>query len=119
MGKKNILIIEDEEPIAEILKEYFEIMAPDYRLTFARTLKEAEEILAQKNFDFHVVDYRLPDGTAYDLFSKKLIQGPAIIATGYADKEELAEVLEENNFEILHKPYLPQDLLRKIKELLK
>ncbi|OAG28523.1 response regulator [Thermodesulfatator autotrophicus] len=119
MSKKEILIIEDEKLIAEMLEEFFSIMAPNFKLTFARTLKEAREILSQKKFDFHVVDCQLPDGTACDLFEENLIKGPTLITTGYVDKETLAKSLKRNDFEILHKPYLPQDLLRKIKEILK
>ncbi len=118
--EKKILIVEDEELIAEMLEEYFSLAAPSFKLSFAKNLKEARELLQKGSFDLCVVDCNLPDGTACDLFQEKAFSCPVIITTGYVDEEKLTHVQKASPrpIEVFQKPYLPADLLRKIKEIL-
>ncbi len=115
-----ILIVEDEDLILEMLEEYFSLVEPRFKLFFAKSLREARQKLRENSFDLCVVDCNLPDGTACDLFQEKIFSCPVIITTGYVDEKKFASVKEfvQNPVFLFQKPYLPADLLQKIKELL-
>lgn len=115
-----ILVVEDEDLIIEMLKEYFSLVEPNLKLSFAKNLQEARQLLRKASFDLCVIDCNLPDGTACDLFHEKVFSCPVIITTGYVDEKKFASVKQFTNNPVFlfQKPYLPADLLNKIKELL-
>ncbi len=121
--KKKILLIEDEDLIAEMLAEYFSLVAPEYELQVARTLAEAREKLQGEERDWVlcICDCRLPDGTACELFMERIFHCPIIVTTGFVKDEEIEKVKEysDQKVYILRKPYLPAELHRKIEEILK
>ena len=119
--KKRILIVEDEELISQMLVEYFALVDPDLECVVAESLKEAREKLKKEQWDLCICDCRLPDGSACDLFVERAFSCPVIVTTGYVDQEEYARARSSchNLVEVVKKPYLPEELYRKIKEILK
>ncbi len=119
--KFHVLIVEDEELIAEMLAEYFALVAPEIKLSFAKSLYEARTLLQRDSFDLCVVDCNLPDGTACDLFFEGAFRCPVVVTTGYVDEQKFSQVKKESKIplHLLQKPYLPADLYRKVRELLK
>ncbi|NPA49156.1 MAG: response regulator [Thermodesulfobacteria bacterium] len=115
-----ILIVEDEDLIVEMLEEYFSLVEPKLKLSFAKNLQEARQLLQKDSFDLCIVDCNLPDGTACDLFHEKAFSCPVIVTTGYVDEKKFASVKQftKKPVFLFQKPYLPADLLEKIKELL-
>jgi DNA-binding NtrC family response regulator len=120
-GRKRILIVEDEELIAKMLIEYFELVAPEFEFEIAKNLREAREKLAQGKWALCICDCRLPDGSACELFWEKAFRCPVIVTTGYVDQEEFAKA--QSSYPqlkaIIKKPYLPAQLHQRIKEILK
>ncbi len=86
-GEIKILIVEDDKldqkAIARALDAH-----PQYRQTFAGTIKEAKEKLEETQFNLAFLDASLPDGTSAELFPlfKNI---PFIVVTG-AGSEEFA-----------------------------
>ncbi len=118
---KRILIVEDEELITQMLKEYFEIVEPDIKLEVAKTIKEARQKLSEGKWELCICDCRLPDGSACDLFIEKAFPCPVIVTTGYISPQELdhTQKIGPNLAAVMKKPYFPVDLHQKIKEILK
>ncbi len=117
----HVLIVEDEELIAEMLAEYFALVAPEIKLSFAKSLYEARTLLQKNSFDLCIIDCNLPDGTACDLFFEGVLRCPVVVTTGYVNEQKFGQVKKESKIplHLLQKPYLPADLYRKVRELLK
>ncbi len=117
----HVLIVEDEELIAEMLAEYFALVAPEIKLSFAKSLYEARTLLQKNSFDLCIIDCNLPDGTACDLFFEGALRCPVVVTTGYVNEQKFGQVKKESKIplHLLQKPYLPADLYRKVRELLK
>ncbi len=120
MGNKKVLIIEDEPLIAEMLKEYFELVDQEIELIMAENLKEARKRLAETAFDACICDSRLPDGSISELFEKEIFRCPVIITTGYPDDPLLKTIRDkpETKVHIMGKPYQPADLYQRLKNLI-
>jgi len=119
--RQKILIVEDEDLITQMLKEYFELVEPHLELEVAKTIKEARQKLSSEEWALCICDCRLPDGSACDLFIEKLFPCPVIVTTGYISPKELDHTknIGANLAAVMKKPYFPVDLHQKIKEILK
>lgn len=116
--KKKILLIEDENILAEVTKEYFSLVAPEFEFEIALTLAEAREKLKQSHdWTLCICDYRLPDGKLCELLKEEIFPCPVIITSGDIS-DELQECTRRNKAYILRKPYQPADLYQKIREIL-
>ncbi len=104
MNKKieRLLIVEDDT-VDQIAFERFaqaEKLPYDYR--FASSVKEASEILDREKFDAVLLDFKLGDGTAFDLFEK--VKGtPFIIVTGTGHEEIAVKAMKAGAYDYLTK----------------
>ncbi len=55
-----LLIVDDEEPIRNVLKEHFEL--DDFQVFTAESGNKALEVLSKETIDFVISDVRMPDG---------------------------------------------------------
>ncbi len=82
----NLFLVEDNE----LDRLAFEKLIADenlpYNYTAARSIAEAERVLSQMRFDVVVTDYRLGDGTGFDIL-KMVKHCPVILVTGTGDEE--------------------------------
>ncbi|MFQ5570071.1 MAG: response regulator, partial [Rhodothermales bacterium] len=62
-----ILLVEDEEAHAVLIRRAFEAADRPVRLVVARTLQEAHRHLDERIPDLAIVDFRLPDGTGLEI----------------------------------------------------
>lgn len=62
--EKTILIIDDEEDLCLLMKNYF--IRKDFRVYYAHTLKEGMEMMKQIVPDILFLDNNLPDGTGWN-----------------------------------------------------
>ena len=117
--QKRVLIIEDEELIVEVLRDYFAVVAPEIEVVFVSTLEEARQKLQESKWDLCICDCHLPDGTACDLFEERAFSCPVIITTGYINQEGLNKAKNFEKLElVLKKPYLAKELFQKVKKIL-
>ncbi|MCX5804561.1 MAG: diguanylate cyclase [Proteobacteria bacterium] len=106
MKNKRILIIDDDDDLNIVLKEYFS----DYGVTSYTysTPPDIEKELKEKNPFAVLLDIRLPKISGIDLLEqiKKLRPNlPVIMMTGYADKEKNLESLRRGAYSFLTKPF--------------
>ncbi len=86
----NIAIIEDSQGDFILIKDYLEEQIESPLIYQIKNFKEAEQILAYKNFDVILLDLTLPDNGGQKLITDIVkIAGdcPVIILTGYGDIE--------------------------------
>ncbi len=109
MDQKNVkvIIIDDENMVAEMLKDYLEDSG--FSVSIAGTGEEGLEMIASENFDVAIVDMRLPDMIGNDFIRKAYIIKPEIryfVHTGslnYRLPDELIALGMDRN-SILYKP---------------
>ena len=105
MEKKRILIVEDEEYIAQTLLDFLELISSHFEVEAVRTVAEARERL-KDHWDVCICDCILPDGTACDII-KDHHDVPIIVTTGYVEEDKMSEVKAKNPnlVAVLRKPY--------------
>jgi DNA-binding response OmpR family regulator len=114
-------IIDDDVNLCESLKDYLELNG--YSVIVSHTGKEGVEIIKQKKIDFLVLDLQLPDINGYEIcqiIRKELKQKvlPIIIITGkFVSAEEKIQGLQLGADDFMAKPFPPEELLLRIKNL--
>lgn len=113
-GPYRILVVDDEEYILDILEQMLSLMG--HNVSLASSGDDALELLsAPDNFDVVILDYTMPGITGAELLHKIRKISPnvkVIFSSGYA-KEDLADIVENEDVLFLHKPYT-LDNLKKI-----
>lgn len=99
--RHSILLIEDEEDLAEILIYIFKNIGIEMEV--ALTYNEAISKLSDSPYRMVLSDMRLPDGTGADLCKTFHHQSPFILYSGFSDISK-KEALELGALAILSKP---------------
>lgn len=110
---KNILIIEDEEDLASLLKE--RLARNGYSVDIAFNGEEALKKLEKPLPDLILLDIVLPvmDGYTFLKEMKKKYSIPVIVLTARGGMKDLFSI--EGIKDYIVKPFEPEDLLLKIK----
>ncbi|MTI94580.1 MAG: response regulator transcription factor [Firmicutes bacterium] len=114
---KKILIVEDDQPIIELLE--FNIVKAGYDVTVAVDGREAMEKLAESKFDLVILDLMLPevDGLEVCKFIRQRYNYTVYIIMLTARSEEIDRIvgLEVGADDYITKPFSPRELVSRIK----
>jgi two-component sensor histidine kinase/ActR/RegA family two-component response regulator len=100
--KERILIVEDDLVDQLAFDRFARAEKFPYDYLFASSVKEASEILDREKFDVVLLDYKLGDGTAFDLF--ETVKGtPFIIVTGTGHEEIAVKAMKAGAYDYLTK----------------
>ncbi|WP_148359121.1 response regulator transcription factor [Peribacillus simplex] len=115
---KTILIVEDEDILREILKDYF--LNEQYKVLEARDGKEALVLFDEEEVHLVILDIMLPelDGWSVCRRIRKTSQVPIIMLTARVDEDDTLLGFELGADDYVAKPYSPQILLARAKRLL-
>ena len=117
-GNKTILAV-DDEPF--ILLIYSEILSEQgYHVICAESAKEALNILQHESIDILLSDIIMPEMDGYQLAAMVKEKYPDIkiqLASGFTDDRNMGMVDESLRHNMLLKPFNPQALLQRIREL--
>ncbi len=98
MNRRNIdvLLVEDEEAHAELIRRAFEPRAELMSLSVATTLREARSLLEAKTPDLALIDLLLPDGKGIELLPAEGQESkyPIVIMTSHGDEEVAVEAMK-------------------------
>jgi two-component system, OmpR family, phosphate regulon sensor histidine kinase PhoR len=102
----SVLLVEDDEVDQMAFKLAVKKNNLPYDYSIAGSIAETSELLKTKTFDIVLVDYKLGDGTAFDVFD---ILGniPRIFTTGAGDQEIAIKAMKAGAYD-----YLVKDLSR-------
>ena len=114
-----ILIIEDEEAIADLEKDYLELSGFDVQIEYAgdkgltRALKE--------DFDLIVLDLMLPDMTGGDVCTKIREESnvPIIMLTARSSEKDILSGLRIGADDYMVKPFSPKELVARVETVLR
>ena len=107
---KRVLIVDDEPPVIEVLKDFFRQFrhAHSYETESAKDGAEALIVLLQGKFDLILLDMHMPRMGGLELL--KQVRGlgvnvPVIMITANADNKAAAEALSGGVFAYISKPF--------------
>lgn len=114
----NILLIEDNEGIADGLKFSFE--NNNYKLDYCLTIKEAKSYLKDSSPDLIILDVTLPDGNGFDLYISiiKELKIPTIFLTAKDDEMTIVKGLEIGAEDYITKPFSTKELLTRVNKII-
>ena len=119
---KRILFVDDESELVELVK--MRLVAYGYEVILAYDGQQALEKARKEKPDLIILDLMLPKMDGYKVcrllkFDEKYKKVPIILFTARAQESDKKIGLEVGADAYLTKPFEPQVLLAKIKELLK
>ncbi len=105
-----VLIVEDEEPVRELLAEY--LRGRSLVVVERASADEGLRALAAETFDLLVTDLKLPDGDGLDLVraaARQPLPPVAVVMSGYATVDDAIAVLTGGAADLLLKPFRLRD----------
>lgn len=119
--KQYILVVDDEITIRDLLRQLLQLN--DYEVVTASNGKEALAIYEQEyeQIDLVITDLGLPQLNGRKLGAKIKEINPSarmIIATGYADQEDQADLTEIGFSEVVQKPFDIREIMNVVQRAL-
>ena len=117
-NKFHILVVDDDNRIRELVKEYLE--ENNFIITTAKDSNDAKKKLEIIKFDIIILDIMMPGESGLELTKKikKKDSTPIILLTAKGESKNRIEGLELGADDYLGKPFEPKELLLRIKNIL-
>tara|TARA_Y100000768_G_scaffold375887_1_gene347238 strand:+ start:1598 stop:2275 length:678 start_codon:yes stop_codon:yes gene_type:complete len=117
-NKNHILIVDDDDRIRNLLKDY--LSENHYIVSTAENAQQAKEKLQYLKFDIMILDVMMPGQNGYELTKevKKQIKIPIILLTAKGEVENRIKGLELGADDYIGKPFEPKELLLRIKNII-
>lgn len=114
----NILLVEDNESIAEGLTYTFKMN--NYHLDYRATIKDAIEYLNNNTPELIILDILLPDGSGFNLYENniKKNQIPVIFLTARDDEDDIIKGLNLGAEDYMTKPFSTRELLARVNKII-
>lgn len=115
----DIFLLEDDEAIDIGLT--YSLENEGYNVTLAKSVKEAEKIIDEKEFSLYILDLTLPDGSGYDVCKRIKAKGdlPVIFLTAYDDEVNVIMGFELGADDYISKPFRVNELMLRIKSVMR
>ena len=119
MVKKSILLVDDDQRLRELLKDY--LNEKNFQVFTSEDFDEAKEILEFFIFDLIILDRMMPSGDGINLIQniKKVSNTPIIMLTAMGENKDKIDGLKTGTDDYLSKPFEPEELFLRINNLLK
>tara|TARA_B100000214_G_scaffold8227_1_gene6018 strand:- start:363 stop:1040 length:678 start_codon:yes stop_codon:yes gene_type:complete len=117
--KAHILVVDDDDRIRELLKEY--LTEENYLISTSNNAENAKQKIEMIKFDIIILDIMMPGQSGLDLTHslREKINTPIILLTAMGEPNERIEGLEKGADDYLAKPFEPKELVLRIKNILK
>lgn len=114
-----ILLIDDDERLAELLDRYFDQY--DFKLSSATRPSEGLKLIADGDFELVILDVMLPEMDGFEVCKeiRKRSGIPIIMLTARGDVMDRVVGLEIGADDYLPKPFEPRELVARINSILK
>ena len=115
----HILVVDDDEGIRSLVKKY--LNEKKYLVTTADSAENASEKIKVIKFDLIILDIMMPGKSGLDFLKehKQYINTPIILLTAKGEVEHRIHGLGLGADDYLGKPFEPQELLLRIKNIIK
>ncbi|MBA2126616.1 phosphate regulon transcriptional regulatory protein PhoB [Hyphomicrobium methylovorum] len=117
-----ILVVEDEAPIVELLR--YNLNSEGYDVVHAADGEEAELLLAEQTFDLAILDWMIPKISGIELCRRLRNRSetealPIILLTARGEEADRVRGLTTGADDYVTKPFSVQELMARIKALLR
>jgi DNA-binding response OmpR family regulator len=114
-----ILLVEDEEDIATLVRSYLE--NDGFRVIWAPRRADGALALAQNDIRLAILDLQLPDGDGLDLCRsiRQTSQLPIVIVTARDEEVDRITGLELGADDYVTKPFSPRELVARVRAVLR
>lgn len=122
MNAKHILVVEDEQPIREMVG--FALENSGYEVQEAISARQAQTLIADNVPDLILLDWMLPDVSGID-YARRLKKEdltreiPIIMLTARGEEEDKILGFESGADDYVTKPFSPRELVARIKAVLR
>jgi len=115
---KNILIIDDDKRLRELLEKY--LSEKKYKIYLCDDFSSGKQILEYFIFDLVIIDRMMPSGDGINLINtiKERKNIPVILLTAMGESDHKIEGLKIGADDYVSKPFEPEELYFRIKNLL-
>lgn len=115
MEKKRILIIEDEEAIAELEKDYLE--KNEFEVEIANDGETGLKKALEENFDLFILDLMLPAKDGFEVCDaiRKEKDTPILVVSAKKDDIDKVKGLGMGADDYITKPFSPSELVARVK----
>ena len=119
MEQIKVLIVDDEENIRNVIKEYAKV--ENYLVKEAADGKEALELIKSEPFDLMVLDIMMPEMDGLTLLNSipKEKRVPTIILSARDEEIDKLDAFERGIDDYLCKPFSPKELMARMKAIIK
>lgn len=114
-----IIVIDDEEALAQLLKEILEIA--NYDVDISSNPKKGLEMIKENNYDLVCTDVSMEEVSGYDiaLFIKEnKLKCKVVFLTGWGSAIDDSELEKFGVSKIINKPYKIEEILDEFKKIL-
>ncbi len=117
-----IIVVEDEAPLAELLK--YNLQSEGYDVVPAADGEEAELLLSEQNFDLAILDWMIPKISGIELCRRLRNRSdtqslPIILLTARGEETDRVRGLTTGADDYVTKPFSVQELMARVKALLR
>jgi two-component system phosphate regulon response regulator PhoB len=117
-----IIVVEDEAPLAELLK--YNLQSEGYDVVHAADGEDAELLLSEQNFDLAILDWMIPKISGIELCRRLRNRSetqslPIILLTARGEETDRVRGLTTGADDYVTKPFSVQELMARIKALLR
>lgn len=122
MNAKRILLVEDEQPIREMV--VFALTNAGYEVEEAADARQAQARIAERLPDLILLDWMLPGISGID-YARRLKKDdltrelPIIMLTARAEEEDKVQGLESGADDYMTKPFSPREMVARIRAVLR
>jgi DNA-binding NtrC family response regulator len=116
---QRILVIDDEESIRDLLKDFLE--AKGFQIALASDGESGLNLLKEDTFDLFLLDLMMPGMSGLDVLRERAaikIDVPSIVITAHATVQTAVEAVKLGAFEYITKPFNLEELYLVIKKAL-
>ncbi|MDJ0973771.1 MAG: sigma-54 dependent transcriptional regulator [Planctomycetota bacterium] len=115
----NLLLVEDDPLIRRSLAA--RLRRSGHEVDEVESVADARHAIGAHNFDAVLVDYKLPDGTGFEVMATVEEQSgrpPCVMLTAHASVEHAVEAMRRGAYTYLQKPVDPDELDMQVKKAL-
>ena len=119
MGHGTILLVEDEDDIASVVRAYLE--RDGFRVVWASRGMEGLQALEEHDIRLAILDLRLPDADGFDL-CRAIRAGsklPVVMLTARDEEVDRVTGLELGADDYVTKPFSPRELVARVRAVLR
>jgi len=113
-----ILIVEDEEPIANLIR--MNLLRAGYQCEIAYDGEAAADLIAEQTYDLILLDIMLPKLNGYEVLEyAKTVEIPVIFLTAMGETEQKVKGLKLGAEDYIAKPFEIAELLARVETVLR